>query len=134
MEYGTHGGLFFFLFFFLSKSLDPNSKTVLISSPTLRCILNLWWRRGDEVRVFTAHIQKSRTLAVFWSKGTKPIPDINKTCSISDDSTIVTLIVRHALIAKRLGVICTILEICVYFNCGFVNNLLCRFRNIVIRI
>merc|ERR1719495_686466 len=107
-----------------SKYLDPNSKTILISTSTLWRIFYLWrwWR--DKVRILAANIKETRTFTVFWCKTSKYVPDVNETSSISDDGSIVALIVRHTLVTKRFCIVCTILKICIHLNCCFVNNLL----------
>merc|ERR1719167_1131703 len=106
------------------ESLDSNSKTILISSSTLWRIFDLWrwWRH--KVRILAANIKESWTFTVFWCKTSKSIPNVNKTSSISDDCSIVALIVGHTLVTKRFCIVGTILKICIHLNCCFVNNLL----------
>merc|ERR1712013_146314 len=99
MEDSAHVGPFTKLGLRLCESLDSYSKTILVPSSTFRSVLDLgrWWR--NEVRIFTANIKEARAFAVFWSQTAKAIPDINKPCSISDNSSIMALIVRYALIS-----------------------------------
>merc|ERR1712013_361214 len=100
MEDSAHVGPFTKLGLRLRESLDSYSKTILVSSSTFRSVLDLgrWWR--NEVRIFAANIKEARAFAVFWSQTTKAIPDINKSCSISDNSSIMALVVRYALVPK----------------------------------
>merc|ERR1712102_256976 len=101
----------------LSKSLDSSSKTIVVSSAALWLVLDNWWRRWrNEVRVLAADIKEAGTLAVFWSQSSEPIPDVNKTSSISDDGSIGTLIVRNTHVSKLLCVVSTVLMNCIYLN------------------
>merc|ERR1712013_328531 len=99
MEDSAHVGPFTKLGLRLGESLDSYSKTILVPSSTFRSVLDLgrWWRNG--VRIFAADVKEARAFAVFWSQTTKAIPDINKPCSISDNSSIMALIVRYTLIS-----------------------------------
>merc|ERR1712013_685748 len=99
MEDSAHVGPFTKLGLRLGESLDSYSKTILVPSSTFRSVLDLgrWWR--NEVRIFAADVKETRAFAVFWSQTTKAIPDINKPCSISDNSSIMALIVRYTLIS-----------------------------------
>merc|ERR1712013_259970 len=93
MEDSAHVGPFTKLGLRLGESLDSYSKTILVPSSTFRSVLDLgrWWR--NEVRIFAADVKEARAFAVFWSQTTKAIPDINKSSSISDNSSIMALIV-----------------------------------------
>merc|ERR1712012_1316935 len=83
----------------LGESLNSGSKTVVVSSSALGLVFdNWWWRWRNEVRILAADIKEAWTLAVFWSQSSKSIPDINKTSTISDNSSIGTLIVWNTFI------------------------------------
>merc|ERR1719233_288127 len=116
----------------LGESLDSYTKTILVPSSTLGCILDLGEWGGDEVRILTADIKETGALAVFRCQASKPIPDINKTSTVGNDGSIVALVVWDTLIPKKLCVVGAVLKICIHFYSCFVHNLLCRFRNIII--
>merc|ERR1719153_540090 len=120
MEDSAHVGPFTKLGLRLGESLDSYSKTILVPSSTFRSVLDLGRRRRNEIRIFAANIKEARAFAVFRSQTTKAIPDVNKSCSVSDDCSIMALIVRYALIPQGLSVVSTILKICVHFNSCFV--------------
>merc|ERR1712013_481176 len=98
MEDSAHVGPFTKPGLRLGESLDSYSKTILVPSSTFRSVLDLGRGWRNEVRIFAANIKEARAFAVFWSETTKAIPDINKSCSISDNSSIMALVVRYALI------------------------------------
>merc|ERR1719411_350846 len=101
----------------LGESLDSGSKTIVVSSSALWLVFdNWWWWRRNEVRILATDIKEAWTLAVFWSQSTKSIPDVNKTCTVSDDGSIGTLIVRNTHVSKLFRVVSTVLENCVYLN------------------
>merc|ERR1719249_198336 len=105
-----------------SGSLQQTSRKPghLLSSAALWLVLDNWWRWWrNEVRVLAADIKEAGTLAVFWSQSSKPIPDVNKTSSISDDGSIGTLIVRNTHVSKLLCVVSTVLMNCIYLNSSF---------------
>merc|ERR1719233_2771498 len=92
----------------LGESLDSYTKTILVPSSTLGCVLYLGGWRRDEVRILTADIKKTGALAVFGCQASKPIPDINKTSTVGDDGSIVALVVWHTLIPIFFRVVLTI--------------------------
>merc|ERR1711910_200412 len=89
----------------LGESLDSSSKTIVVPSSALWLVFdNRWWWWGNEVRILAADIKKARTLAVFWSQSTKSVSDVNKTCSVSDDGSIGTLMVWNTHVSIRAQV------------------------------
>merc|ERR1712029_1185636 len=120
MEDSTHMRPFSKLRLGLGKSLDSGSKTVEVSSSALGLVFdNWWWWWRNKVRILAADIKEARTLAVFWSQGSESVSDVNKTCSVSDDGSIGTLVVRNTHVPKLFGVVGTVLMDCIYLNSSF---------------
>ena len=85
----------------LLETLDPHSETILVTLTTFGNVLHNRRRWGwDKVCIFAANIKKSGTLAVFWAEDPKTIPDVNETGSISNDSSVAALVVRHTHVAQ----------------------------------
>merc|ERR1719481_1302451 len=120
MEDSTHVGPLAKLGLRLDKTLDPHAKSILVPPPALRLVLYLGRGRGDEVRVLAAHIKEARALAVLWSEHAKSIPDVNESRTVSDDGSIVALIVRHALVAQALGIVSAVSKLSVHLCGGLV--------------
>jgi len=95
----------------LLETLDPHSKTILVTLTTFGNVLyNRRGRGWDKVWILAADIKEAWTLAVFWAQDPKPIPDVDQASSVCDDCSIVALVVGHALIALTCCVVGAVLE------------------------
>merc|ERR1719334_2423317 len=113
----THVGPFSKLRLGFFESLDPDSKTIFIPPSALGRVLDLWRRWRNKVGILAAHVKKPGTFAVFWCKAAKAVPDVYESCSVSDDRTVMTLIVGDTFVSKGLGVVGAVFKVCVNLNC-----------------
>ena len=80
------------------EALDLHSKSVLISLTTFGHIVDSRRSLCVEVGIMAADIEEARAFAVLWVEKARVVSYVNEASTVSDDQTIVALIVGNTSI------------------------------------